>query len=185
MEDKLQVYSLDRIGLINDYKRHFECGTNAFIDNNQILFSYHRKNVIKTRVEIENQFGIKAEDVAKFAFEYEEKAKLYAGLFSSTNTDHLYFIKGLNSIKIGRTWDPKTRLSALQVSSPYKLSYIHIFHCRGHYEKDVHELFDYLRISGEWFKDHKDIYDYISMLKQKNRNRDRKRVLMNLKVNAI
>lgn len=70
----------------------------------------------------------------------------------------LYFIqRGYGSIKIGVSDDPETRLSHLQTGAEKPLRLIAKFPMSSRaeafaVEKEVHERFAHLRLTGEWFK---------------------------------
>jgi hypothetical protein len=67
---------------------------------------------------------------------------------------YLYVIQSEDSdyIKIGRTNNPKKRLSDLQSGNPNKLSYLILLKGKGYLEKSIHEDLKSYRVRGEWFK---------------------------------
>lgn len=76
--------------------------------------------------------------------------------------DYLYLIinEESNHLKIGRSVNPKSRLKQLQVASHDKLQLLFMIPDVGETEKDMHEVFNHLRVNSEWFK-----YDYSIILK--------------------
>jgi hypothetical protein len=67
----------------------------------------------------------------------------------------IYFIGSLESgtVKIGKSNNPRKRLDELQIGNPYKLVlYAVINDVSQAFENRLHNLFDHLRINGEWFK---------------------------------
>lgn len=76
---------------------------------------------------------------------------------------YVYFIQRGSSgpIKIGKsTGNPKERLRELQISSPERLYLIGFIHG---VERDVHERFATLRISGEWFSPNEDLIRFVRL----------------------
>lgn len=168
LTEKQKIWNEGRFPLIQEYFDYFLSATQAYIDGDQFKFELH-SNAVKIRIgKIAEIFNVDWEEVAGIACKYHEKTHLLNGLFTRSDDDHLYFVKGGDFIKIGRTSDPKRRLGALQVSATEKLEYIKIFYYRGCYEFLIHDLFDYLRVRGEWFKDHPDLRNYIDLLSVKN-----------------
>lgn len=82
----------------------------------------------------------------------------------------IYFVKVNDKVKIGFSDNLKKRLSALQVSSAYKLEVLLIID--GDYEKEseLHQQFREYRNSGEWF----DLSDPIEAFIEDNRQNDRR-----------
>ena len=80
----------------------------------------------------------------------------------------IYFIRQSDYVKIGYASDVRTRLSDLQVASPYDLSVL--FMMEGDYdkEKELHDRFVKDKIRGEWYILSEDIREYI----EKNRSQD-------------
>lgn len=62
-----------------------------------------------------------------------------------------YFIQGqvTEKIKIGKSFDPKKRLSDLQVGSPDNLVLLAVL--EGDHEKRLHERFKSTHSHGEWY----------------------------------
>lgn len=80
--------------------------------------------------------------------------------------DHIYFIRAdigssAYPIKIGTTHDVKIRLSSLQSGSPYNLSLLGVISGGRVRESEIHSKFNYLKVSGEWFRSHPDLLKFI------------------------
>lgn len=163
---KQKRFCEDNFPLINSYMENFRLG----VENVEIegKFNHHKEQVLLSAERLMTLFDLEAHEVCQFAFSYHEKTYLLKGVFTKQSSDALYFIQGSDCIKIGRTHDLKTRMSALQVSVPYKLHYIKSFPGRGCYEKDLHEMFDHIRLKGEWFRANKCLYDFIELLSTNN-----------------
>ncbi len=67
---------------------------------------------------------------------------------------YVYLIgcRSTNTLKIGLSVNPKKRLSTLQTSSPYRLSIIRTIPGGADVERLLHQEFQSLKMSGEWFK---------------------------------
>jgi hypothetical protein len=165
--DKREVYNQKYFPLINDYIRAF-----TFTSDNigSCVYDICRYNLYLTKQKIIHTFNISESDVVKFAFNYHYKTYVLNGIMISSSIDHLYFIESDNYIKIGRTKNTKKRISQIQISIPEKLKYNTIIYNKGCYEFDLHYIFNYLNVSGEWFYKHNDIYEYIDLLLSKNNN---------------
>lgn len=168
IQNKRDYFNQVNFPLIQSYLDLFFQTTNAYIDDNQSVFQDKRNQLIESACQIRDKFAIPFDEVCRFANEYHDFTNLVNGKFIRSQCDHLYFVRGGNFIKIGRTLDLKTRISQLQVSSIERLEYIKIFKLRGCYEFWVHDIFDYLRVRGEWFQNHKDIHNYIELLSTQN-----------------
>lgn len=65
----------------------------------------------------------------------------------------IYFIRSYNEfIKIGTSIDPDGRKESLQTASPKKLHVQAVLEGSYKTEKGLHELFDHIRVRGEWFR---------------------------------
>lgn len=66
--------------------------------------------------------------------------------------DHVYVIgpRGGSVVKIGRSVDPKKRVTEIQLMSPLPLDVLWS-HSGGHLEAKLHGRFAHLRTHGEWF----------------------------------
>ena len=163
--EKREMYSLQHLHEIEKYKAAFVMGVESYGSGISGVFT---RELLNVRDKIALKFNLDVTEVCSFAFNYEEFVRLLNGRFTSAGEDHLYFIESADAIKIGRTGNLKQRLCSLQIAQPEKLSLRAVFHRRGVYEFHIHAIFDYLRLSGEWFKKHDDIYHYIELLEQNN-----------------
>ena len=82
-------------------------------------------------------------------------------------TECIYFIHSeeSNAVKIGRAKDVEKRLKSLQTAHPHELKIIKKFKLKGgkaaqELESSLHQKFDHLRLSGEWFKAEPELLDY-------------------------
>lgn len=65
----------------------------------------------------------------------------------------IYFIRSYNKhIKIGYSKDPIDRIKALQTGSATKLHIQAIMNGDSKTESGLHEMFNHLRVRGEWFR---------------------------------
>lgn len=79
----------------------------------------------------------------------------------------IYFIQAEDGgpVKIGYTGSSvKSRLTTLQVSSSKKLNVLAKIRGSKTFEKHLHNKFDHLRISGEWFKPEQELLNFIAEL---------------------
>ena len=76
----------------------------------------------------------------------------------------IYFIKHSDYIKIGFTTRIKQRLYDLQVSCPVKLEILGLINGSLENEKQYHNKFKHISISGEWFTYTKELENYIDLL---------------------
>ena len=69
------------------------------------------------------------------------------------SSGYVYFLQQDRMVKIGRARDLKERLRALQCGQASKLKLVAVFRCDRpiEVERAIHEHFDHLRESGEWF----------------------------------
>lgn len=67
----------------------------------------------------------------------------------------VYLIEDMaaDAIKIGRSSNPRARLTSLQTGTLNKLNLVYSTRCDPGCEQVIHERFAGLRISGEWFRD--------------------------------
>ena len=75
---------------------------------------------------------------------------------------YVYFVGVRGFIKIGWTHNWKSRLINLQSSNPERISVLLILRESEAAEKRLHSFFAKHRKSGEWFRDHPDIRDFIA-----------------------
>lgn len=65
----------------------------------------------------------------------------------------IYFVRSYNKhIKIGYSADPDYRRKCLQTGSPIKLHLQGTMNGNFQTEAGLHEMFDHLRVRGEWFR---------------------------------
>lgn len=76
--------------------------------------------------------------------------------------DDLYLIRDTvdNALKIGRSKNPKSRLSQLQLSTSHNLELLQSVKGKGYMEKELHNHFSSIRLASEWFKDDGTIIKY-------------------------
>lgn len=80
----------------------------------------------------------------------------------------IYFIRLENKfIKIGYSANPDERLKELQTGSPVKLHLQATMNGCFKTEKGLHELFNHLRMKGEWFRYTDELKMFIRVAKQK------------------
>jgi hypothetical protein len=67
--------------------------------------------------------------------------------------DHLYIIQNTvsNAYKIGRSKNPKKRLSTLNISSDHPLILVKTYTKMGFMEKEIHSIFSSKKLNTEWF----------------------------------
>lgn len=74
---------------------------------------------------------------------------------------YVYFITDGEAVKIGKANNPKSRLAGLQTSHHKPLRFIATMPGGSELERELHRVFSRFRIRGEWFKDCKEIRDFI------------------------
>jgi hypothetical protein len=76
----------------------------------------------------------------------------------------VYFIQNDRtfSIKIGVSVDVKRRLSALQTATQDRLQVVGVMSGGGDLEREMHEKFAHLRLSGEWFSVSPMLLEFVS-----------------------
>lgn len=82
----------------------------------------------------------------------------------STVKGYVYFIGGEGRVKIGFANNVAKRLSALQTSCPFELRLLASFQGKMKREREFHERFAALRMSGEWFRLEGEIKDFLESL---------------------
>jgi len=87
--------------------------------------------------------------------------------FKKQIEDHLYLIHDtiLNTLKIGRSNNPKARLRSLQTATANKLELLHIVEKAGFMESKIHLEFEDYRLASEWFFYEETIVNYIKTIK--------------------
>jgi hypothetical protein len=69
-------------------------------------------------------------------------------------SEHLYVIGeggGCGIVKIGRSSDPRIRLSSVQTGNPKRMQLLLVVPGAGEHEKALHDKFSVRHIGGEWF----------------------------------
>lgn len=162
------TYCYSNFPLINEYKLLLEASVEAMINAETTRYYGYWQNLSDQMHRlipfIVTRFNIKWEDVCRVCFTYEDLTDLRHGILAENSYDHLYFLRGGDYIKIGRTVDFDRRLSELKVSSPYELELIALIENKGCYEFRIHDLFKKIRVKGEWFKDDQSISDFIGLV---------------------
>jgi len=74
---------------------------------------------------------------------------------------HIYFIRSLDSVKIGYSKNPSIRLSALQTANPNKLEMIYSFPSFQQTEDKIHNDLRKHHVYLEWFKYNDEVKQYI------------------------
>lgn len=77
---------------------------------------------------------------------------------------HIYFVQVISSgnIKIGYSKNIKSRLSTIQISIPEKVKLLGFISGDMSKEKELHRLFKYYHVRGEWFQCNPCIIDYVN-----------------------
>ena len=166
LTDKQKIFCRENYELIDRFTESLISGCQAYCDVDEPGFEIFRSIGRRACGEIREKFNIHNDDVSMFTASYRDKTEFINGVFLRKESDHLYFIQGKDSIKIGRSNDVLRRLSQLQVSSPTKLEIIRVFYGRGCYEFTAHWAFQHIRINGEWFHDTPEIRNFIELLSQ-------------------
>lgn len=85
----------------------------------------------------------------------------------SQKSEYVYFIHSEESraVKIGRAKNVERRLKSLQTAHPYELKVIKTIKVKAgkaakDLENSLHQKFDHLRLSGEWFKAEPELLDF-------------------------
>lgn len=153
----------------------------AKLDCNPTQQSKAFSDLLRHFREREERLGVDAETerarrVDQMVAEMQLKHRMEAKAESTTRralaaandnaTSYVYFITDGEAIKIGKANNPKSRLSALQTSHYKPLAVLATMSGGEELERELHRTFDALRIRGEWFKDCREIRDFI------NRNAD-------------
>lgn len=92
------------------------------------------------------------------------------GISKLSTPGHVYFIEArlCRAIKIGWATDPRKRLVTLQAQCPDQLDLVFSEPGNGREEAELHARFAHLRMRGEWFKAHPDIWDEINRRRGRN-----------------
>lgn len=79
----------------------------------------------------------------------------------------VYFVTNGDAIKIGFARDVKRRLRGLQVSFHVPLLLLGSIAAKQSKEREFHERLKHLRLGGEWFEIHDDVFKLIEELEVK------------------
>lgn len=137
------------------------------------------KKAIDKTIELYKSKGLTEKKIKDYArkksdereLQYEEQRRLNKLLPKEKPPiiGDLYLIHDSSSdvLKIGYTKNIENRLSSLQSATSHKLELLYLITGHAYREKEVHALFDVLRLSqkGEWFKYDNSIIDYFKSLK--------------------
>ncbi len=78
----------------------------------------------------------------------------------------VYFVEGAGAIKIGTSTDVRSRLSTLQIASPYELTLLVTIPGDHERERALHDRFDRERLRGEWFRGDGELRMLVQMLSE-------------------
>ena len=78
---------------------------------------------------------------------------------------HIYFIRCVDSVKIGYSKNPHQRLRALQTANPNPLELLHSFPSFQHTESLIHQELNEHHIKLEWFKYNDEVKEFIKDIK--------------------
>jgi hypothetical protein len=76
--------------------------------------------------------------------------------------------KSSGAVKIGRADNVKSRLSELQVSSPFELAVLSSFRAPSMFEAVMHGIFSRTWLRGEWFSLSDDLLDIAEIANDKD-----------------
>lgn len=94
-----------------------------------------------------------------------ERAYGVVGTYTRQQVGNVYFVREENGpVKIGWGAKPRRRMAAMQSGNPRRLHLLAYFPATRSVERDLHERFSDLRLSGEWFQPHPALLDYIDTL---------------------
>ena len=102
----------------------------------------------------------KVQELTAIPQEYELSAKYEC---------HIYFIRCLDSVKIGYSKNPDMRLTALQTANPNKLELLYSFPSFQWKEKEIHQELIAHHINLEWYKYNDYVKEYIEKLKDEEK----------------
>lgn len=116
------------------------------------------KNSIEKTLEYYQLENI-TDDYIKEQDEAQKNQELKKWIGSSKNVekkekvDDLYLIldEDANHLKIGRSKNAKGRLNQLQIANSHKLKLLYLVPKMGYLEKEIHDIFNELKVKGEWF----------------------------------
>lgn len=97
----------------------------------------------------------------------ERKESAHAATKQSGRSSHVYFVRQSSFIKIGWSKKWRSRVLALQTSSPHEITVLAVYRGGPTLERDLHAMFAQHRVRLEWFSDCSDIRAYIDANKHK------------------
>lgn len=84
-----------------------------------------------------------------------------------SRTAGVYFVRAGAVVKVGTSQDVRARLRTLQTGCPEPLQLLAVMRGGRAEEAEVHRLFDYLRIHGEWFRAEPELMRFIASLEER------------------
>lgn len=146
----------------------------AFCADRKHLSSYFtREELEKIKTSIDKTLGyyelenitddfIKEQDENQRSQELKEWLENKNVKPKTENIDDLYLIldEDANHLKIGRSRNVKSRLSQLQIANSHKLKLLYSIPKKGYLEKEIHDVFNDLKVKGEWFVNDGRIIEY-------------------------
>lgn len=87
----------------------------------------------------------------KYQYDSVQPEDYHWGQFNlNTSKDHLYFAIIEDKVKIGRSKNPKGRMSEMSTAM-FKKPKVYVFNNKGFMETKLHHIFSDFRLHGEWF----------------------------------
>lgn len=93
----------------------------------------------------------------KFAPKFHQRRSEPNNPRKKEREDTIYIINSAHYIKIGFTRNIDQRIHALRTSSPLDVELVASFPGTKDDEKELHAMFNHIRVRGEWFHAHRDI----------------------------
>lgn len=112
----------------------------------------------KMSLSLANRLVVAADSLAK-----EVRYSFYA----SRDDRFIYFAWAdfVHRIKIGMSVDPYGRETTIQRGSPVPVKIVAGFQATRSHERAFHEAFKDVRLHGEWFLNHPDLVEFVSMFR--------------------
>lgn len=130
----------------------------------QIQRRFHRNASIETlreaRAQLRKEFPV-TQRVRRGGDSPEPITRDYVAIHQEC---YIYAIRDMDYVKIGRTADVPGRFRDLQAFNPRPLELMVSVRSYDNRERMIHQKFDHLRASGEWFRLDDELRDFISML---------------------
>lgn len=164
-------------GIVDLWKFHpvvFEIPINLETSFNDRTEAYNY--AVKMLTVHEKRAAFKKTEKGRMAYQ-EFKHKKVSNVFESEymhwkasgakiSEDHLYFVANeVGEVKIGRSKNPKQRLSDLKTGSATGLKMLHIAENKGCMEKQLHKCFEEIGLKREWFAHTERIDRFIEFVK--------------------